>query len=671
MSGIPRQDPDTDKAERIQDFLSVAEMNRMEVWKSKRFDELKATGQLPSPTGIAMQILKMAQCDDVGVAEVSRLVQGDPALAGRILKLVNSVLYAGSRQITAISDAVARLGLKTVWQVALGFSVISNYRHGRCRKFNYEDYWSHSLASAVAAQRMAKSSGIAQPEEAFTCGLLCQTGRLALACVFPQAYSNVIDAARGDEMDLLNLEQTTFALDHREFTAAILQDWGLPNHWVTATQFHQDTDDPNFPAEATSRKLALLMNTSQIFGSLCIAPPGKRYEWLQKLIKQAGRIKINKEDLYALCDGSVRDWTNWGGMLHIKTSDVPPLESITKETQPVESHKTEDREPASSESASIRVLVIDPEPKTVDVVRACLPPEAVVQTAGCGTDALRLTLELDPQIILTEWEVPGLSGVDLCRSLRQTKTGQQIYILVLTRMFNEELLTAALEAGANEYVMKPIIPRVLDARIKGALRMIGLQQEVLRDKEQIRMHLANMAVLNRTLEQAALTDSLTGLPNHRYAQDRLNQEWEASIRNGSPLTLMVLDLDHFKIVNDTYGHDVGDVVLKEVAEMMRKSLRATDVICRIGGEEFLVICRDTDAINAAVVAERLRQFVEAGCIAAGSTEIKITISIGIASKDASTSDVRVLFKNADLATYESKTFGRNRATIWRGSIQEK
>ena len=183
-------------------------------------------GNCRLPPASRCKFLKMAQSDDVGVAEVSRLVQGDPALAGRILKLVNSALYAGSRQITAVSDAVARLGLKTVWQVALGFSVISSYRRGRCRKFNYDDYWSHSLASAVAAQRMARSTRLAQPEEAFTCGLLCQTGRLALACIFPEAYSNVIDAARGDEADLLNLEQTTFALDHREFTGAILAGLG-------------------------------------------------------------------------------------------------------------------------------------------------------------------------------------------------------------------------------------------------------------------------------------------------------------------------------------------------------------------------------------------------------------------------------------------------------------
>jgi two-component system, cell cycle response regulator len=647
----------------IHDPPSAAEMNNVEMWKTKRFDELKATGQLPSPTGVAMQILKLAQSEDVGVAEVSRLVQGDPALTGRLLKLVNSALYAGSRQITSVSDAVARIGLKTVWQVALAFSVITNYRRGRCRKFNYDDYWSHSLASAVAAQRMARSSGIAQPEEAFTCGLLSQTGRLALTCTFPEAYSNVIDAARGDESDLLELEQKTFALDHRELTGAILQDWGLADIWFTAARFQENPDDPNFPVEVPAQKHALLINASQCFGTLCLAHPGDRYRLREKLVQQAERIKILREDLFALADGSVADWATWGSMLDAKTFAVPALGSITEETHPIEAHGTADGEAFAVESTKLRVLVIDPDPKTVEAVRACLPPEVSIQTATHGSDALRLTLEFDPQIILTEWKVPGLSGVELCRSLHQTKTGQKIFILVLTQIIDEDQLTAALEAGANEYVKKPIIPRVLEAKIKGALRMIGLQQEVLRDKEQIRQNLADMAVLNRTLEQASLTDSLTGLPNHRYAQDRLNEEWATSMRNGSSLTLMMVDLDYFKKINDTYGHDVGDVVLKETAAMLRKPLRAMDIVCRIGGEEFLVICRDTDSDRALNIAERLRQSVEAGCITAGGAGIKITISIGVATRDASTQDVRALLKKADLATYQSKASGRNLVTI--------
>ncbi len=641
----------------------------MEPWKTKRFDELKATGQLPSPTGVALQILRMAQSDDVGVAEVSRLVQGDPALAGRILKLVNSALYAGARQITAISDAVVRLGLRTVWQVALGFSVISNYRRGRCKKFDYDGYWSHSLASAVAAQRIARSTRLTAPEEAFTCGLLCQTGRLALACVFPEAYSHVIEAARGDEAELLNLEQSTFALDHREFTAAILQDWGLPVLWVTAARYQEDPDDPELPPDGAAGKLALLMNVSQLFGALCLAPPHRRHALRERMAAQAARIRVARDEVFALGNASARDWTTWGSLLDIKTRTVPPLESIETESQTAEPRAAEDAPVPPPDSTRLRVLVVDPDPGTAGAVHACLPPGTSLQTASHGTEALRLTLEFDPQIILTEWEIPGLSGVELCRALRQTKAGQQVHILVLTRIFDEELLASALEAGANDYVLKPIISRVLQAKIKSALRMIRLQQETLRDKEQIRQNLADMAVLNRTLEQAALTDSLTGLPNHRYAQDRLNEEWAASSRSGSPLTLMILDLDHFKHINDTHGHDAGDAVLREVAARLRKSLRTMDVVCRIGGEEFLVLCRDTDARNAPMIAERLRKSIESACVDSGGTDIRVTVSIGVASKDAHTADAQALVKNADLAIYQSKNAGRNRATIWSGPAQ--
>jgi diguanylate cyclase (GGDEF)-like protein len=195
--------------------------------------------------------------------------------------------------------------------------------------------------------------------------------------------------------------------------------------------------------------------------------------------------------------------------------------------------------------------------------------------------------------------------------------------------------------------------------------MIGLQQEVVRDREEIRQHLAELAVLNRTLEQAALTDPLTGLPNRRYALDRLSQEWASSQRSRTPLTCMVVDLDHFKQVNDTYGHDAGDQVLREVAVVLRKTLRATDVVCRIGGEEFVVICRDTDTVTSWNCAERLRQNVAEHVTRVGSAEIHMTISIGIAHGGSSVNDVEMLLKQADLATYESKKAGRNRTTMAR------
>ncbi len=637
----------------------------MQMWTQKRFDELKASGQLPSPTGVAMQILKMAQQEGVGLAEVARVIKGDPALAGRLLQLVNSSYYAGARAITAVNDAVTRLGLDVVWQVALGFSVISGYRRGVCKHFDYDEYWSHSLGTAVSAQVLSKNSNMGNPEEAFTCGLLAQVGRLALACIYPDAYS-VILAAAADQppQEMLKLEQKTFAMDHRELTAAMLQDWGLDDIWVQAVRYYEDPVHSDLPEGHQAQKMAWMMHASSQLGSICTAHPDQRGALLQDLLAKSARIGIPSDKLVAICDHCAREWTNWGGVLGIKTRELPPFSSITDVSKPEDVGAAEKEAPAREEPQEIRALVVDEDPTTMGAVRQKLPPGSRVMGARKGQDAMRMALEFDPQLIITDWDVPGIGGLALCKALRKTKAGQQIYILMLAHKYDEELLASALEAGANEYIMKPIMPRVLEARINVAMRVIRLQQEVVRDREQIRHQLADLAVLNRMLEQAALTDPLTSLPNRRYALDRLDQEWSASLRHNSPLTCMHMDLDHFKNVNDTHGHDAGDRVLREISSVLRKALRTTDVLCRVGGEEFLVICRETSTEQALVCAERLRQRVEEHRIEVADTEVAITISIGIATRDASTADAEALMKRADMATYASKTAGRNRVTVF-------
>jgi diguanylate cyclase (GGDEF)-like protein len=636
----------------------------MEVFKQKRFDELKASGQLPSPTGVAMQILKMAQQEGVGLAEVARVIKGDPALAGRLLQLVNSSYYAGARAITAVNDAVTRLGLDVVWQVALGFSVISGYRRGVCKNFDYDEFWSDSLGSAVSAQIMSKETSMGNPEEAFTCGLLSRVGRLALACIYPDAYS-VMLAAAADQTPagILKLEQKTFAMDHRELAAAMLADWGLDESWVQAIRYHEDPVHSDLPEGHPSQKLAWMMHAAAQLGAICIATPDQRGPLVQDLLAKSARIGIPSERLIAICDHCAHEWISWGGILGIKTRELPPFSSITDESRPEDLSSSEKVQPVREESQEIRALVVDEDPTTMGSVRQKLPPGSRIMGARKGQDALRMALEFDPQLIITDWAVPGVGGLALCKALRKTKAGQQVYILMLAHKYDEELLASALEAGANEYIMKPILPRVLEARINVALRVIRLQQEVVRDREQIRHQLADLAVLNRMLEQAALTDPLTSLPNRRYALDRLDQEWSASVRNKHALTCMHMDLDHFKKVNDTYGHDAGDRVLREVSSVIRKALRTTDVLCRVGGEEFLVICRETTADQALVCAERLRQQVEEHRIEVAETEIGLTISIGIAERDGSTADPEALMKRADTATYASKTAGRNRVSI--------
>jgi GGDEF domain-containing protein len=159
--------------------------------------------------------------------------------------------------------------------------------------------------------------------------------------------------------------------------------------------------------------------------------------------------------------------------------------------------------------------------------------------------------------------MPQMDGIELTRALRQTKIGRSIYVLILTGLEDEEKLVEAFEAGVDDFMNKPLKARVLAARLRAGQRVVQLQQEIERDREEIRKFAAELAVTNRRL-QVALTDALTGFPNRRYAMERISQEWSAGNRTKRPLACMVVDVDAFKIINDTYGHDVGDGVEKNL-----------------------------------------------------------------------------------------------------------
>jgi diguanylate cyclase (GGDEF)-like protein len=222
-------------------------------------------------------------------------------------------------------------------------------------------------------------------------------------------------------------------------------------------------------------------------------------------------------------------------------------------------------------------------------------------------------------------------------------------------------LIEAFDAGADDYVRKPVSPKVLVARLRAAQRVLELHDELERDREQMRRFAADLAIENRRYQQAALTDPLTGFPNRRYVVDRLEQEWASAKRTARPFACLLVDIDHFKRVNDTHGHDVGDVVLKHTAQVLRDTARVHDVISRLGGEEFLVLCPDTGAKGAQACAERLRAAVEAASISVGSISCSVTISIGVAVWNKETASSEALVKAADVAVYAAKEGGRNQA----------
>ncbi len=256
-----------------------------------------------------------------------------------------------------------------------------------------------------------------------------------------------------------------------------------------------------------------------------------------------------------------------------------------------------------------------------------------------------------------------MNGLDLVQALRSSSEIGNAYVMMMTSNDQAEDLVTALDAGADDYIPKPINQSVLVARLRAAARVIRLQERNARDREAIRAQAADLAVANRKLQHMALNDTLTGLPNRRYAMDRLGKEWERASRQGKPFVCMILDIDHFKKVNDTYGHDAGDVVLQRTAQAMKECMRTSDDVCRFGGEEFLCICPDADLEVAQIMGDRLRQAVADNYVDTPGFQGSVTVSVGVAAYNPDIECLHDLLKLADEALYAAKDAGRNKVCI--------
>jgi diguanylate cyclase (GGDEF)-like protein len=271
-------------------------------------------------------------------------------------------------------------------------------------------------------------------------------------------------------------------------------------------------------------------------------------------------------------------------------------------------------------------------------------------------------LETNPQLVITDWMMPEMDGLQFCKALRRFTSGRSMYVLLLTGRGEEDRIVEAFDAGVDDYIVKPFKPKLLLARIRAGIRVVELQHQVELDKKLQREQLAKLAVLNRKLRAAALTDPLTELPNRRYAMKRLETEWASWGRTGQPLSVLMIDIDHFKLVNDTHGHDIGDLVLREASRAMGRTLRRSDTCARIGGEEFLVISPNTDREGARALAERIRHEVASTTMQSGAYEGSVTVSVGVSTlrADSDMAGVEGLLKLVDDAIYRAKKSGRNR-----------
>ncbi len=295
-----------------------------------------------------------------------------------------------------------------------------------------------------------------------------------------------------------------------------------------------------------------------------------------------------------------------------------------------------------------RILLVDDRPSSFERLAPVLSSEHSVDVEPNAAEAVFHAAEGNYDLLIISLGLDNFDGLRLCSQLRSLERTRQVPILAVANADDNARLLRGLEIGVNDYLLRPVDKNELLARARTQIRKRRYTDH-LRDNVQ------------NSIEMA-ITDALTGLHNRRYMESHLGTLAEQASSRGKPLALMMLDIDFFKSINDKYGHDAGDDVLREFAVRVRKSIRGIDLACRYGGEEFVIVMPETDLHVAGVVAERLRRSIagEPFAVNKGTTRIEVTISIGLSTLELKGEPVADVLKRADTALYRAKNDGRNR-----------
>ncbi|MGY6246067.1 diguanylate cyclase [Bosea thiooxidans] len=319
--------------------------------------------------------------------------------------------------------------------------------------------------------------------------------------------------------------------------------------------------------------------------------------------------------------------------------------------------------PAPADSYLSMVFLVDDQVMVCEAVRRALAHHPDLDFHYCTDprEALEVALRVKPTVILQDLVMPGVDGLDLVRAYRGNPALHSVPVIVLSTKEDPATKSEAFQNGANDYLVKLPDKVELIARIRYHTR--AYLDHLQRDEAYRALRESQRELMRANLELERLTriDGLTGLGNRRYFDEYLTAEWRRSLRTGTPLSVLMIDVDHFKQYNDAHGHLAGDDVLKQVAGVIQNgAARSTDLAARFGGEEFVVILTDVSQAGAAYVAERLVQSVRDLNISHGSG--RVTVSVGVATAfPQPQSEPDLLLNAADLALFDAKNAGRDRA----------
>jgi len=616
--------------------------------EASAYQKIKDSGKLPSPSGVALELLRLVDDQASTLRQITATVEADPALAARLIKLENSSLYGTSRTVASISTAVKLLGRNTVKNLALGLSLLASHREGVSKAFDFERFWSESVARAVSARGLSNQLGGCAPDEAFTVALLSKIGHIALVTAYPKTYDDLLGKMQGcPRTALLEAERETFQINHNELTAAMMADWRLADVFCKSVRRQDDPDGVDSQRDSRVEQIARTLHIAGAMAGVMVDPK-VRHEDLVALRRTADKLDVDPDLFNEIFEAAKEEWRALGAVLSVQTHDAPSLQDAHADEPPT--HR--------------RILVVDDDASVLRMLTKYLGDAGYsVRTATNGIEALAIIRTEGCPLVVTDWMMPEMDGLELCRAIRTSEGIGFVYVIILTGHTDEDSLAKAFDAGADDFLTKPCKKQELLSRLKAGVRTITLEAQL--SSQQLAIHKTNaeLATLNDKLQHMATTDALTGLPNRREAMHRLEDHWATADREGRPLACMMLDIDHFKRCNDTHGHGMGDAVLRDTAQVLKRYVRAGEGVFRIGGEEFVVLCPGATAEAALVGAQRLRAAVEASRTEQDGASLGVTISVGVAERGEATVKPDDLLKLADEALYEAKHTGRNRVCV--------
>lgn len=439
------------------------------------FNELKVSGTLPSPKGVALKVIQLCQDENLSLREMAQTIQGDPALAGRVIRIANYANPNRSRPIASVTtDTLILIGIHAVRQVVLGLSLVGNYRDGRCKLFDYERFWSHSVAVGSAAQVITSAIQVAAPAEMFNCGLVSGVGQLALVTVRPEAYCEMLSSLPDDTHEALyEAQRHHFGLTQRDMTTLMLQDWGIPKLFIDALYYHEDPLASGYAGNSRPLRITCTLQLASLMARACM-DTNIDEELISRINTFGAHLQIEPDQLEVMIEQTKVEWKDWCNVLDIRVTpraDKVALPKVAETAPPPLQSLPDENGAAQPRGASLRVMIASNNELQSNMLKKAIAGgghEIIV--VDKGQKALELVPQWHPHVLIADWLLPEIDGLSLCRTLRKMPAGEKLYCMIVTQFEDERRKIDAYESGADDLLRSPINPRLVMAQLSVAQR---------------------------------------------------------------------------------------------------------------------------------------------------------------------------------------------------------